>query len=211
MPGLAIEGPRYRIAIQAVSDELLLDQLLMPPSSGATGETAGALMTNLVTQSGSAGLSTQGLSLTTPVSNFVPEPGASWSESAGQVASQARAAYRAVNGALTVSSVPGTVHPLNETDGSLNLAALAFTASVKRALANDVTVCGEHEPVAYVTEYFLGDGTTTISIWLQDPYFPARFKVHHHQRALQRAGNQSRKFGATQAAAATSHWARADW
>ena len=53
------------------------------------------------------------------------------------------------------------MHPLNETDGSLNLANLAFTASVKRALANDVTVCGEHEPVAYVTEYFLGDGVTT--------------------------------------------------
>src|ERR1039458_3674883 len=42
--GLAIEGPRYRIAIQAVSDELLLDQLLMPPSAGAAGETAGELM-----------------------------------------------------------------------------------------------------------------------------------------------------------------------
>ena len=55
----------------------------------------------------------------------------------------ARAAYRAVNGALTLSSVQTTVHPLNETDGSLNLANLAFTASVKRALANDVTVCGE--------------------------------------------------------------------
>ncbi len=92
------------------------------------------------------------------------------------MASQARAAYRAVNGALTVSSVPGTVHPLNETDGSLNLAALAFTASVKRALANDVTVCGEHEPVAYVTEYFLGDGTTTTFYLAEDPYFPAASK-----------------------------------
>src|SRR5580692_2588386 len=33
--GLALDGPRYRIVIQAVSDELLLDQLLMPPSAGA--------------------------------------------------------------------------------------------------------------------------------------------------------------------------------
>ncbi len=175
--GLAIEGPRYRIAIQAMSDELLLDQLLMPPGTGATGESAGALMTALVTHAGSASLSTESLSLTTPVSNFVPDPGASWSVSAGQVASQARAAYRAVNGALTVSSVPGTVHPLNETDGSLNLAALAFTASVKRALANDVTVCGEHEPVAYVTEYFLGDGVTTIFYLAEDPYFPPSSKA----------------------------------
>ena len=32
--GLGLEGPRYRTAIQAISDELLLDLLLMPPSAG---------------------------------------------------------------------------------------------------------------------------------------------------------------------------------
>ncbi|MGD0729797.1 MAG: hypothetical protein ABR956_00935 [Terracidiphilus sp.] len=174
--GLAMGGPRYRIALQALSDELVLDQVLMAPSTGASGETAGALMTSLVTHTGSSALSTQGLSLNEPVSSFVPDPGAPWSKSAGQVASQARAAYRAVNGALTVTSVPGTVHTLNETDGSLNLANLAFTASVKRALANDVTVCGEHEPVAYVTEYFLGDGVTTTFYLSADPFFSASSK-----------------------------------
>src|ERR1039458_6067917 len=76
--GLALEGPRYRIAIQALSDELLLDQ-------------------NLVTPTGVTQLSTAGLSLSTAISNFVPDPGAPWSMSAGQVASMARAAYRAVN------------------------------------------------------------------------------------------------------------------
>jgi len=174
--GLAIEGPRYRIAIQALSDELLLDQNLMAPSSGATGETAGALMTTLVTRTGVTQLSTAGLSLSAAVSKFVPEPGAPWSKSAGQVASMSRAAYRAVNGALTVSPVQTTAHPLNETDGSLNLATLSFTASVKRGLANDVTVCGEHEPAAYVTEYFLGDGVTTQFYLAQDPFFPAASK-----------------------------------
>ncbi len=69
-----------------------------------------------------------------------------------------------------------TVHPLNETDGSLNLANLALTASVKRALANDVTVCGENEPVAYVTEYFLGDGVTTEFNLAEDPFFPPASK-----------------------------------
>ena len=171
--GLALEGPRYRIAIEALSDEVLLDQMLMPPGTGASGETAGALMTALVTHSGSTVLSTQGLSLSTVVSNFVSDRGAPWSKSAGQVASLARAAYRAVNGALTLESVPGAVHALNETDGSLNLAGLAFNSSVKRALANDVTVCGEHEPVAYVTEYFQGDGTTTTFYLAADPFFPA--------------------------------------
>jgi hypothetical protein len=174
--GLAIEGPRYRLALQALSDELLLDQLLMPPSAGVPGDSAGALLTALVTHTGTTALSTQGLSLSTPVSNFAPERGAPWSKSAGQVAGMARAAYRAVNGSLALSSVPGAVHTLNETDGSLNLANLGFTASVKRALANDVTVCGENEPVAYVTEYILGDGVTTQFYLAQDPYFPSSSK-----------------------------------
>jgi hypothetical protein len=170
--GMAIEGPRYRIAIQALSDEILLDQLLMPSSTGATNESAGTLMTSLVTRTGIASLSTKGLSLSTAVSHFVSEAGALWSKSAGQVASMARAAYRAINGALTVSAVQTTVHSLSEIDGSLSLASLSFTGSVKRALANDVTVCGKHEPVAYVTEYFLGDGTTTQFYLAADPYFP---------------------------------------
>lgn len=171
--GFAIEGPRYRIAIQALSDELLLDHNLMPPSTGATGLNAGVLMTALVTHAGATGLTTQGLSLSSAVSNFIPDPGASWSKSAGQVAGMARAAYRAINGALTLSSVQTTVHPLDETDDSLNLSALTLSGSVKRCLANDVTVCGEHEPVAYVTEYFLGDGVTTQFYLAEKPFFPS--------------------------------------
>jgi len=174
--GLALEGPRYRIAIQALSDDLLLDQLLMPSSKGITGQTAGALISSLVTHTGATSLSTRNVSLSTQVSKFVPDPGATWSKSAGQAANMARAAYRAVNGALALSSVPGTVHPLDETDGSLNLSSLTFTTSVKRALANDVTVCGEHEPVAYVTEYFLGDGITTQFYLAADPFFSAASK-----------------------------------
>ncbi len=175
--GRGIEGPRYRAAIVALSDEVLLDQLLMPPSTGSAGETAGALMTALVTRSGSTALSTHGLSLSAAVSNFAPSPGANWSKSAGQVAGLARSAYRALNGALTLSSIQNTVHTLNESDGSLDLANLALTASEKRSLANDVTVCGEHEPVAYVTEYFLGDGITTQFYLSADPYFSGTSKA----------------------------------
>jgi hypothetical protein len=170
--GLGLEGSRYRTAIQAVSDELILDQLLMPPSAGSTGQTAGALLASLVAHSGSTMFSTSGLSLSVILGNFTPEHGANWSKSAGLTAGMARAAYRALSGALSLTSIQTTVHSLNETDGSLNLAALAFTASVKRALANDVTVCGENEPVAYATEYFLGDGVTTQFNLAVDPYFP---------------------------------------
>jgi hypothetical protein len=174
--GMGLEGPRYRTAIQAVSDEYLLDLVLMPATVEASGETIGELLASLVTHSGSTALSTGGLSLETPVGSFVPDPGATWSTSAGRAASMARAAYRAISGAISLSSVATTIHPLNESDGSLNLANLSLTASVKRALANDVTVCGENEPAAYVTEYFLGDGVTTQFELAADPYFPPASK-----------------------------------
>jgi hypothetical protein len=175
--GLGIEGPRYRIAIQAISDELLLDQLRMPSIGGVAGQTASGLIASLVVHSGSSAIDTQGVSLSAPIGSFIPEPGASWSKSAGQVATQARAAYRVINGALSLASVQSTVHPLNETDGTLNLASLALSASVKRALANDVTVCGEHEPVAYVTEYFEGDGVTTQFSLASEPFFQTSAKT----------------------------------
>jgi hypothetical protein len=170
--GIGIQCPQYRTAIHAVSDEILLDQVLMPPSQELVGESAGVLLTRMVTRTGSASLSTQGLTLDTSISGFTPQPGNRWSVSAGQVAAMARAAYRAVNGALALASVPAAVHALDETDGTLNPASLVLTAAVKRALANDVTACGEIEPVAYVTEYFQGDGVTTHFYLTANPYFP---------------------------------------
>jgi hypothetical protein len=175
--GMGVTGPRYRTEIQAVSDEWLLDQMSMPPSAGTGNQTAGQVLTNLVVHSGSTALSTEGVSLATSIGSFSPLPGAKWSRQAGEIAGMARASYRTLNGALTLAEVPVTVHPLNETDGSLSLASLALTSSVKRALANDVTVCGENEPVAYVTEFFQGDGVTTQFALAEDPYFPATGKT----------------------------------
>ena len=144
------------------------------------------------------------------MNNFTPEPGANWSKSAGQVASEARAAYRALNGALTLASIPATVHPLNETDGSLDLASLALTATTKRALANDMTVCGENEPVAYVTEYFLGDGVTTQFNLAADPYFPPASRTELIRELFNESQIDPRVWS-TPAAAVTFRWAQADW
>jgi len=168
--GAGIAGPRYRYVIQALSDEFLLDQILMPAGATVANESISNLLGSLVTRSGSHTLSTSGAPLTTTASNFSPEPGARWSESAGAVSDQTRTSYRALNGTLTVTSIGTTVHPLNETDGTLTLSHLSFNATARRSLTNDVTVCGEHEPVAYVTEYFEGDGTTT-QFYLNTPPF----------------------------------------
>ncbi|HUX45837.1 MAG TPA: hypothetical protein VMV57_13895, partial [Terracidiphilus sp.] len=170
--GVGLEGPRYRIALQAISDEWLLDQLLLAVAKNTTGQTAGQLLTNLVTRTGSPALSTQALLLSATVSHFAPQPGSAFSANAGLVSSQARAAYRASAGALALNAIPGLVHPLNESDGSLTLGNLTLNAGARRELANDITVCGRHEPVAYFTEYFLGDGVTTQFLLSEPPYFP---------------------------------------
>jgi hypothetical protein len=112
--GMGLTGPLYRYALQAVSDEILLDTQLLPPSAGTTGETVGEMVQGLVTRTGSAALRTAGLTLAVPVSQFVPEPGAKWSKLAGLAATQGRAAYRAASGALTLAQVGTTVHTLNE-------------------------------------------------------------------------------------------------
>ena len=88
--GMGLEGPRYRTAIQAVSDELLLDQLMMPPSVGTSNLTVSQLLQLLVTQAGSNALSTTGLSLASVVSNYSPLPAANWSTQAGEAAGMTR-------------------------------------------------------------------------------------------------------------------------
>jgi hypothetical protein len=170
--GLAMEGPRYRIAVRATSDEILMDQLFSASVKTASGMTAGQLMKSLVTHTRSATLSAPGLQIAAPVSSFTAAPGAAWSKTAGQIAGQARATYRVLGEVLQLEEIPAAVHPLNEIDGTLNLAALSFTSSVRRELANDITVCGEHEPVAHATEYFLGDGVTAQFNLAARPYFP---------------------------------------
>ena len=194
--GMGIEGPRYRYAIQALSDELLLDQYLVATSKQATGQTAAALISALVNRTGSTALSTHSLTLASTVSHYSPALGDPWSKSAGQVAALARASYRTVNGSLVLDSIGTTVHELNETNGSLNFSSLEFTPGIKRALANDVTVCGEHEPVAYVTEYFKGDGTSTEFYLAADPYFPATSKRTIIDELFNQASIDQRVWGA---------------
>jgi hypothetical protein len=169
--GVAMEGPRYRLGLYAVSDEILLDLALATSSTGASGLSAGSLLGNMAAHSGSTALDTSSLALDVPVGHFAPEPGVPFSKSAGMIANLARAAYRAQSGKVTLNSIPAAVHSLNESDGTLTPANLSFTRSSKRDFANDITVCGEREPAAYVTEIFQGDGIAASFDLSETPWF----------------------------------------
>src|SRR5947209_8797440 len=73
--GLAMEGPRYRLAIRAISDEILMDQLPATTMKAAPGLTAGQLMNSLIAHTRSATLAPPATSMPVPVSGFATAPG----------------------------------------------------------------------------------------------------------------------------------------
>ena len=164
--GNASMGPVYRARITAVSDEWLLDNL----GSGAglrdamsLGLDGAALVARLASRAQAGGSS----AVTVASGASVPSTGAfaarasvPWSVNAGEAASSAYAAYRALNGQVLIEPVGNVTHALSDADGTLSVAGLQTTAV--RMLANDVTLSGAEEPAAYIEENFLGDGTTMV-------------------------------------------------
>lgn len=169
--GQCSEGAAFQGLISAVSDEILLDQQPLPLLLTSASQSGSQLIQGL-----SSGLNTTGFSFSLSnsvgaIGSYHPDTAVSWSSNAGAVAAMSRSAYRVVDGVISMEPIGSVVHNLSEADGTLNLAALQ--ASMVKTLANDITVCGQIEPAAYVTEYFQGDGTTTLFQLTEEPYLPS--------------------------------------
>ena len=170
LAGATTSGQLYVSEVTAVSDEILLDRAALAKEFFSYGQTADKTIAAL---SGGLGVSAITENLSTALSNvgeFIMNPGAAWSGNAAELADSSAAAYRVVDGVLSAMPIGSTTHALNESDGSLSLSDLQ--AALVKMLANDVTVCGETEPCAYVTEYFEGDGVSTLFDLTQLPYTP---------------------------------------
>jgi hypothetical protein len=170
--GTGLKGPVYRYAVSAVSDEWLLDKQTVPLSGAGLGQSGGQLLTTLTNRVDAGLFTTTGVLNGLAVGVFEPSQTESWSVNAGGVASATYAAYRVLDGAIGMQPAGTVAHTLSDGDGSLQVAALK-TTSVKE-LANDVTVSGDMEPTAYVTETFAGDGTTTVFQLSEDPFRPTK-------------------------------------
>jgi hypothetical protein len=159
-------GPAYRARVTAVSDEWLLDNL----GSGAglrdtesLGLNGAALMTRLASRvqaGGQAALMVVAGETMPSTGTFAARASEPWSVNAGEAASSAYAAYRALNGQVFIQPVGNVTHVLSDASGTLSVAKLQTSAV--RELANDVTLSGAEEAAAYIEENFVGDGTTTI-------------------------------------------------
>ncbi len=174
--GTGLMGPVYRYEFSAVSDEWLLDKQAAPLSGAGLGQSAGQLLTTLVNRVDANLFTMAGVKQGLNVGVFEPAQTEIWSKNAGGVASATYAAYRVLDGALSLQPAGTITHALSLDGtggvGTLQIAALK-TSSVKE-LANDVTISGEMEPAAYVTEMFAGDGTTTVFQLSQDPFKPKK-------------------------------------
>jgi hypothetical protein len=173
--GQSSVGAAAQVNLSAVSDEVLLDGQPLPQSQPGVSAQANQLLQDLNARLGVGGIAFALAENNGTVSKFIADAGQSWSQNAGALASMARSAYRVVNGAVMMMPVGSVVHTLSETNGTLQLSALE--ASMVKALANDITVCGEKEPGAYVTEFFQGDGTTVLFDMTEEPYSPPTSKA----------------------------------
>lgn len=163
--GRATAGAVYRARVTAVSDEWLLDKQGSGAASNGGVSLAldgRGLLARLTSraQGGASGIGVAAGSAARAVGAFAARVASAWSVNAGDAASAAYAGYRALAGQVLLQPAGAVTHALSDADGTLDVHALQVGAV--RELANDVTLSGEEEPAAYVSEIFMGDGATTV-------------------------------------------------
>ena len=161
-------GARYRMQVHVVSDDWLLDRAALPQTAPLLGQSAGNMVRTLTTRVSPTLVNLSGIQDVGTIGFFEPQPNLSWSENVAALANQARAAYRVIDGQLTLAPVGSTVHVLSDQQGTVDYSNL--TASAAKTLVNDVTVTGLSQPMEYVTELFEGDGATVQFQLQRDPF-----------------------------------------
>ena len=156
--GVGHQGAAWRYALTAVDDSCLLDHNALPVRTPFASRTAGDALRTLANDVLPGGIDLSGVQDVSPVYQFPIVPQKTWSEHAQELATMARATYRAHDGKLDFQAVGQQSFTISDQDPNFVPDGLALLQSDQ--LRNDVTVIGELEPVVYVRDYFLGDGTT---------------------------------------------------
>ena len=162
------EATVWRYLLHACDDACLLDHNPLPSRTPFVSRTAGSTLKTLANDVLPGGFELSGVQDITTVNQFTVVPQKSWTEHAQELATTARATYRALDGKLLFQPVGQQSFTISEQDARFHPAAL--TVRQLDALHNDVTILGEVEPVVYVRDYFLGNGTTLAFYLSKNPY-----------------------------------------
>ena len=166
--GYSSTGAQYRYVVNALSEDWLLNREALPQTAPLLGQTAGEMVRTLTNRVNPTLVQMNGLEDIGTIGFFKPMPNLPWSENVAALANQARAAYRVLNGQLTLAPVGSTVHTMSDTVGTLDYTALSATNA--KQLVNDVTITGLSQPMEYVTELFQGDGATVLFQLQRTPF-----------------------------------------
>jgi hypothetical protein len=166
--GWGERGPVYRYDLIAQSDEGLLDEKRLPDRCPFLDRSAGDALRQLTQDLLPGVFGTSGVQDLDTLAWYASNPRKTWSQQAAEIAIQARASYRIMNGALIFAPLGATAYALNETDPAFCPEGLKLQPV--NALLNDVTVIGQSEPQAYVKDYFVGDGLTLKFYLSQTPF-----------------------------------------
>ena len=158
----------YRYELVAESDEVLLDQKVLPNRAPFVARTAGSALRQLVQDLLPGAFDTTAVRELDSVAAYEVNPQKRFSYHAGELALASRASYMAMNGALSLAPVGMNSYALNESDLNFSPAGLRLTQG--DTVINDVTVIGANEPQAYVRDYFVGDGLSTRFYLSQTPF-----------------------------------------
>ncbi len=156
--GQGLQGPAWRYNLLALDDSCLLDRNALPVRTPFAWRTTGDALRTLVNDVLPGGLDLSGVQDVSLINQFPIVPQKTWTEHAQELTTMARAAYRAHDGRLDFQPVGQQSFTISDQDNKFVPQGLSLVQPDE--LRNDVTIIGELEPVVYVRDYFLGDGTT---------------------------------------------------
>ncbi len=161
-------GAVYRYNLIAESDEVLLDQKVLPTRAPFVGRSAGSALRLLAQDLLPGVFDMSAVQDVDTLAMYQVNPQKKFSWHAREIALAARATYRAMGGTLLLAPVGSAIHALNESDANFSPAGLKVNRA--SALVNDVTVMGLDEPQAYIRDYFVGDGLSLRFFLSQKPF-----------------------------------------
>jgi len=166
--GWGEQGPIYRYNLVAQSDEVLLNEKRLPDRCPFVERSAGSALRQLAANLLPGVFDTSAVQDLDTLATYVSSPQKTWSRQAAEISLQTRAGYSVRDGCLRLSPIGANVYALHETDPEFRPEGLTLVPA--GPVINDVTVIGEMEPQAYVTDYFVGDGLTTKFYLSQAPF-----------------------------------------
>jgi hypothetical protein len=150
------QGPVYRYALVAESDEVLLEQKIVRRRFPFVARSAGDALRQLSEDLMPGFFDSSGIEDVDTLAYYACDPQKSWSEHAAEIGLRAGGSYRVLGGKIWFSALGKNAYALAEADREFSPDGLALVAA--DGLKNDVTVVGMMEPQAHVKDYFVGDG-----------------------------------------------------